>query len=86
MAKICATVLKASLPKPTDIRNAAPLTQDQIKFAALDAYVSMVIFESLIDCPSVHKKISKKHTCFAVYKFMQGLSAFVSMRKGFTTG
>ena len=85
MAKICATVLKASLPKPTDIRNAAPLTQDQIKFAALDAYVSMVIFESLIDCLSVHKKISKKHACFAVYKFMQGLSMCVWIFRGFAT-
>ncbi|KAG2193329.1 hypothetical protein INT47_012476 [Mucor saturninus] len=66
--------LKASLPKPNNIRcgnwNAPELTQEQVLYAALDAYVGTAIFNSLIDCPPVNRNVSpltSKNTLVVLY-------------------
>jgi hypothetical protein len=64
LADICGFVLKLQLPKTNLVRcgnwEAQILTEEQIKYAALDAWVSLEIYNRFKSMPTVHQKVSGK--------------------------
>ncbi|KAI8637805.1 ribonuclease H-like domain-containing protein [Parasitella parasitica] len=64
LAEICGFVLKVQLPKTNLIRcgnwEAQALNEEQINYAALDAWVSLEIYNRFKSMPTVHQKVSGK--------------------------
>lgn len=66
LADICGFVLKVQLPKANFVRcgnwEAPILSEEQINYAALDAWVSYEIYTRYKDMPTVHQKVSVNTT------------------------